>query len=651
MSFTVITAGDPVLSSIAMANWRHVNYGSPLIPVTTTGAGVDNTIDLGSSSYTFKHFYLSGTIDLGTNTIADGVFTGSWNFDSNTLYVDSANNRVGIGTTSPLSNLHINSSSTTTLTIDSGGTTYASIISFIADSERAKITGAYQTSGGGGYLAFNTDSSGGSDVERMRIDADGNVGIGTSSPDEKLHLSGTDQTYIRIESTRTGGSTEDLGGILFEGNDSTASANGIRASILATYEGTAGATILSFSTASNSGSNTERMRITSTGNVGIGTSSPSAKLHISESNGAPTQAQLLISNTATTDSDADAYIEFQHGAAGKAVKIVADRAANYSGGANNDCDLVFHTAADDVYSEKFRVTSSGNVGIGTSSPTTLLHLNNDTHGANTAITLTAENDAGTEKNVILQLDPDTDLFSIDKSTRFAGKIITGTETAPDCDATGLCVTSSVEKIAITFKDASVSHGVTLVMEDDTFGAIGSYDTTTSPGYGGLNIQGVSNLGFNGVRVFGVVTGTPDSNSDSSALGAVTLTGRRKSGTSTTQLTANQNVVVIGDGSLTTHIFKGDGDIYIDGTTTAYDSEDDIMLVETIRNTWQDIPSLDKYKKRLIKLGIMSEGGFMSTKKMHSLELGAIGQLYNIIKKMGDKLGFTPKELLEFSKEY
>ena len=57
MAFTVIVVGDPVLASVAMGNWRNVNYGNALLPVDATGNGVNNTIAAGSSSYRFSNTY------------------------------------------------------------------------------------------------------------------------------------------------------------------------------------------------------------------------------------------------------------------------------------------------------------------------------------------------------------------------------------------------------------------------------------------------------------------------------------------------------------------------------------------------------------------------------------------------------------------
>jgi len=58
--------------------------------------------------------------------------------------------------------------------IGGGGTSQTGVISFVADSERARIEGGYQA-GGGGYIKFNTDTPGGSNLERMRLDASGNL--------------------------------------------------------------------------------------------------------------------------------------------------------------------------------------------------------------------------------------------------------------------------------------------------------------------------------------------------------------------------------------------------------------------------------------------------------------------------------------------
>ena len=66
MTFNIIAAGQLGQASKVMENFRHVNYGSALLPVDANGAGVDATIDLGSSSAGFKDGFFSGEIAAAT---------------------------------------------------------------------------------------------------------------------------------------------------------------------------------------------------------------------------------------------------------------------------------------------------------------------------------------------------------------------------------------------------------------------------------------------------------------------------------------------------------------------------------------------------------------------------------------------------------
>ena len=96
--------------------------------------------------------------------------------------------KVGIGTGSPDELLHVKGTNGA-IAIDGNGSSNTASIKFINDNERSRITSAYG-SGGGGVLTFHTDTTGGSLLERMRIDASGDVGIGQTSPSAKLHVQG-----------------------------------------------------------------------------------------------------------------------------------------------------------------------------------------------------------------------------------------------------------------------------------------------------------------------------------------------------------------------------------------------------------------------------------------------------------------------------
>jgi len=101
----------------------------------------------------------------------------------------------------------------------------------------------------------------------------------------------------------------------------------------------------------------ERLRITSSGNVGIGLTNPSTKLHLSSG----TATQIMISNISSTMSDGDTIgtIDF---AAGPSNTVNARVAGAVEGTSEAGGDLVFETRADGgSLTEKLLITSSGNI--------------------------------------------------------------------------------------------------------------------------------------------------------------------------------------------------------------------------------------------------------------------------------------------------
>ena len=199
-------------------------------------------------------------IDGGTGDISFYEDTGT----TAKFFWDASAESLGIGTSSPASELHVKSSGTSsdTLTI-----------------ENSTGNGSWRVKEGSSSNAllqgYNASNS-----ETIRLDPTsdtffngGNVGIGTSSPDTLLHLSDTaGGAVIRLERNDTSiVSTDVYGEIQFEGQDSSAgSAAGIRGKILGVAEGATGEMALAFQTAGGYGASTERMRIDASGNLLVG---------------------------------------------------------------------------------------------------------------------------------------------------------------------------------------------------------------------------------------------------------------------------------------------------------------------------------------------------------------------------------------------
>ena len=208
--------------------------------------------------------------------------------------------------------------------------------------------------GTGGSIIFQTaDGSGSSGssanvlATAMTIADDGNIGIGTTSPGTLLQLEGATPYLTLKNSTSQNGEGECESKIIFEDHSDTTLAQ-IQASHDGTSDDTKGDLIFSTHTGS---SLTEAMRIDSSGNVGIRATSPECHLQIS---GNASEAFSIKSNSAETKiwahSDGKSYIQTE-----------GDLFIKADGIGSIDNPTMY-------------LKSNGNVGIGTDSPSTKLHL-------------------------------------------------------------------------------------------------------------------------------------------------------------------------------------------------------------------------------------------------------------------------------------
>jgi len=329
---------------------------SGAMPVSPTGNGIHMGI---TSSNTCMQFNAgSGNVSLidfsisGTDTLGRLLYDNTSNFlaistnSAEKMRIDSSGN-VGIGTSSPssYSKLAVLGSDGTGFTgitaINSNANVGIAGVQFSSDATyiKAAIGLLRSNSNGVGSLVFyndsNTDAANWATTdEKMRIDANGNVGIGTTSPAVKLDVNGitgwsgntTGQTaqIVGASSGITGGGNfrvlssttqaVDVGGALTLGGYFTSTTASVDfGAILGAKENSTGgntAGYLAFGTRPNAGNMTERMRIDSSGNLMVGTTSAGGKLTVEQTganaNGANITNQtynyqtLGLHNTATS---------------------------------------------------------------------------------------------------------------------------------------------------------------------------------------------------------------------------------------------------------------------------------------------------------------------------------------------------------------
>ena len=178
---------------------------------------------------------------------------------------------VGIGTTSPITQLTLGTGSTG-ISFQSSSTTL--------NSGKIAVIKPIELGNGNGELVFETYKGGSGGGERMRIDNEGNVGIGTTNPDYKLEVNGT------LGVSRTDG-------IIFAGSAGVGTGSKI-------VSNTSNDLIFNTAVASSPYNTTERVRILNNGNVGIGTNSPAVKLHVGTTSLSGTTTEEVIIQTGTS---------------------------------------------------------------------------------------------------------------------------------------------------------------------------------------------------------------------------------------------------------------------------------------------------------------------------------------------------------------
>jgi len=288
---------------------------------------------------------ITGKIDDASDGTEDGIIeiahkkAGSNNisarFTSTDLKLINGTGLEVAGETTLSGTLNVTQESTAdTIKLTRGTTAHNNMIKFVTGSTGKWIVG--QRNDSTDHFRFY---SYGTSSDVLSIQTDGNVGIGTSSPASLLHVkSSTIDARLQLTNSTSADDTTGSGASIQLFNDDL---------YLNAVEN-AGNII--FRTDGGTGGFAERMRINSSGNVGIGTTSLSDKLTVNGSINLPTV------NT------------FIKGGGHNVVQVDATRTYLY-GGTNG---VQFRTA--DNASALVDIDNAGNVGIGTSSPSEVLHV-------------------------------------------------------------------------------------------------------------------------------------------------------------------------------------------------------------------------------------------------------------------------------------
>ena len=233
---------------------------------------------------------------------------------------------------------------------------------------------AYGASGGtASNFSFRVGTYG-NVIEGMRLTSTG-LGIGTSSPNKQLSIAASVPT-AQFQSTNTAiASGNSFGNLTWYSSDASASSTGVLAQIDAVanrnFDGDQSSTgmDLRFLTAPLSSANSpiERLRISYDGNVGIGTSSPSQKLTV-DGNAVITSSSADRFLNITAGNTNNGYIQFAEAA------VDNQWAIGFDGDGSNYANLQFRRRAWGSALTAMTLDSSGNLGIGTSSPDSKLHV-------------------------------------------------------------------------------------------------------------------------------------------------------------------------------------------------------------------------------------------------------------------------------------